>query len=143
MKPIEGQITIEEYLTQRPKLVLGGCTVCICKNCLYWWSSRCPHGKCWDDYRAIINPYDRAHPDEPPRKWWSDWDKPGEQARWCRGGVNYPIYYCADFIKYKGQQVKTCLKSNVSVFQDGYIGCDIIKSVGCEKCYEEFCEKED
>ena len=44
-------------------------------------------------------------------------------------------------VKYKGQQVKECLKENVSVFQDGYIRCGLVENLGCEKCYKEFEEK--
>ena len=73
--------------------------------------------------------------------WWSNWNKPGEQAHWCRGGTFYPTYTCKHFVKYKGQQVKTCLKYNVSVFQDGYIECGLVDTLGCEKCYEEFEKK--
>ena len=87
------------------------------------------------------NRMEQAHPDQPPRKWWSDWNKPGEQAHWCRGGTFYLTYTCKHFVKYKGQQVKTCLKYNVSVFQDGYIECGLVDTLGCEKCYEEFEKK--
>lgn len=135
---VEGQINLEEWKQSINHKVYAGCTGCICRRCLYWWSSRCPYGECWDDHRAIIDPYDKAHPDQPLRTAWSNWNKPGEQAYWCRGGENYPIHYCKHFVKYKGQQVKTCLKANVSIFQDGYISCSIIDSVGCGKCYEEF-----
>lgn len=134
-----GQITLEGYLKERDRPTWG--CECICKNCLYWWSSRCPYGKCYDDQRAIENPYDKAHPDKSPRIGWSNWNKPGEQAHWCRGGIFYPTSYCEYFVKYKGQQVKTCLKENVSVFQDGYIRCGLVESIGCEKCYAEFEEK--
>lgn len=33
------------------------------------------------------------------------------------------IPHCEHFVKHTGQQVKECLKANVSVFQDGYIQC--------------------
>lgn len=137
------QITLEEYLKDIPRLVLGGCIGCACENCLYWWSDRCPYGKCWDDYRAKADPYDKAHPNEPPRTGWSYWNKPGEQAHWCRGGTFYPNPYCQNFEKYKGQQVKTCLMENVSVFQDGYIKCGIVDTAGCEECYRRFEKKEE
>lgn len=134
---MKGQINFENYL-QSLKSQLSICGNCICRNCLYWWSHRCPHGGCYDDLRAKENPYDKAHPNEPPRTMWSYWNRPGEQAHWCRGGIFYPVRYCENFVKYKGQQVKTCLKTNVSVFQDGYIDCSIIDTIGCERCYEEF-----
>ena len=75
----EGQVTLEEYMQQRKEFVFAGCFRCCCRNCLYWWSQRCPYGECWDDHRAKAEPYDQAHPDQPPRTEWSDWDKPGEQ----------------------------------------------------------------
>lgn len=139
MKKIEGQLTIEEYQKSRKKNT-NGCQ-CICKNCLYWWSSRCPYGKCYDDYRAETEPYDKEHPGRPPRKQWSNWNKPGEQAHWCRGGIFYTAYYCEHFVKYKGQQVRECIKANVSVFQDGHISCNMIDCYGCERCYAELEEK--
>lgn len=138
MKNAENQLTINEWVNSRKKTNLGGCSGCICINCLYWWSMRCLYGECWDDHRAKTDPYDVAHPDKPPRTWWSNWNKQGEQAHWCRGGNNYLNYYCEHFVKYKGQKVKHCLKAAVSVFQDGYMDCSIIDSVGCERCYEEF-----
>ena len=132
----DGQITLDDYLETRKKIEYGGCGNCVCRSCLYWWSERCPHGDCYDDLRALENPYDKAHPDKPPRTWWSDWNKPGEQAYWCRGGNNYPVYYCPNFVKYKGQQVKHCLYAAVGIFQDGYISCSLVDTVGCEQCYE-------
>ena len=133
-----GQISLKEWERSFNHKTFVGCESCVCRHCLFWWSSRCRYGECWDDHRAIIDPYDKAHPDQPLWKLWSNWDKLGEQAHWCRGGITYPIHYCKSFVKYKDQQVKTCLKANVSIFQDGYIDCSIIDSVGCEKCYEEF-----
>ena len=105
-------------MQQRNRCKVGGCTGCCCRNCMFWWSQRCPYGGCFDDFRAQQDPYDRAH--------------------WCRGGVFFPIYACEHYVKYKGQQVKTCLKSNVSIFQDGYIECSLIDALGCEACYKEF-----
>lgn len=140
---IPGQIELEDYLRQEyPDLTWGGCGKCDCMTCLYWWSERCPYGSCWDDHRAQVNPYDAAHPLEPPRTEWSNWNKPGEQAHWCRGGENYPMYEeCSYYVRYEGQRVKECLKANVAIFQDGYIGCDIINTFGCRRCYKEWEEK--
>ena len=139
---IPGQIELKDYLRwEYPEWTWGGCGKCACRACLYWWSQRCPYGGCWDDHRADVDPYDRAHPEEPPRTWWSDWNKPGEQAHWCRGGNNYPVYYCPYFVKYLGQKVKHCLKENVSIFQDGYILCGLVENFGCERCYKEWEEK--
>lgn len=134
---IEGQMSLSD-LPNEPELSLL-CKPCICNSCLYWWSGRCPYGGCYDDLRARENPYDKAHPDKPPRKIWSDWNKPGEQAHWCRGGSFYPSHWCWDYVKYEGQQVRTCLECNVSVFQDGYIRCGF--PTGCEECYRRFEEK--
>ena len=139
-RAVTGQISMEEYLQSRRK-IFPTCGDCVCRKCLYWWSSRCPYGGCWDDYRAEADPYDVAHPNQPPRKWWSNWDKSGEQAHWCRGGDLYPISYCPHFVKYQGQVVKHCLIANVSVFQDGYIGCEIVDSIGCQECYKRFLER--
>lgn len=81
---MEGQINLKEWQKSINHKVYAGCSGCACRNCLYWWSSRCPYGECWDDHRAIIDPYDKAHPDQPLRTAWSNWNKPGEQAYWCR-----------------------------------------------------------
>lgn len=117
---------------------LGHCSECVCDSCLYWWSLRCPHGRCFDDYRATKEPYPG-----PVRKQWTDWDKPGEQAHWCRGGAFYPVRQCDHYISYQRDEaiVRTCLEANVVVFQDGYIWCSIIDCVGCEECYRRFEEK--
>lgn len=140
MKQIEGQMEISGYISDI-KISSLGCMECICKKCLYWWSGRCPYGGCHDDRRARENPYDKDHPDRPPRTAWSDWNKPGEQAHWCRGGTFYPIQYCEKFVKYKGCEVKWCLESNVRVYQDGYIVCSLVDGVGCKKCYGRFLGK--
>ena len=136
-----GQLTISDYLQARDNERFKHCSQCVCQNCLYWWSGRCPFGGCYDDNRAKIDPYDKAHPDKPPRTAWSNWDKPGEQAHWCRGGALYPTTYCEHFIKYQGCQVKECLKCNVAVYQDGYIDCSLVDTLGCTECYQEFMEK--
>lgn len=135
---IEGQITFDEYLKSKRKR-FPGCDDCICRSCLYWWSSRCPYGKCYDDYRAEAEPYDKAHPKEPPRTGWSDWKT--QQAYWCRGGEFYPVSCCDHFVKYKGCQVKECLEAPVAVFQDGYIQCDMEDIRGCQWCYERLEER--
>lgn len=141
MKQISGQQDIFTYIKERNRPTEGGCGPCICLKYLYWWSCRCPYGECWDDYRAKADPYDKAHPDKPPRTGWSNWRT--NQAYWCRGGTFYPVYYCEHFVKYKGQQVKWCLDCNVSVFQDGYILCSLVESVGCQECYRRFLEREE
>ena len=120
------QMSISEYLQARDNVRFKHCGQRVCRNCLYWWSGRCPYGACFDDHRAETDPYDKAHPDEPPRMWWSHWNKPGEQA------------HCPGFTKYKGCQVKECLKCNVAVYQDGYIACSLVDTLGCTACYQEF-----
>ena len=118
-----------------------GCDKCWCRSCLYWWSDRCPYGGCYDDLRAVEKPYDKAHPSEPPRKGWTNWKE--DQAYWCRGGATYPQQRCPHYAKYKGSTVKSCLFSNVQIFQDGYIQCSIIDNIGCEECYRMFEKKEE
>lgn len=106
---MEGQITIDEYLIHQRSVT--HCGVCVCRNCMLWWSQRCPYGECYDDYRVVTAPYDKAHSDETPKTQWSNWNEPREQAHWCRGGMFYPVRCCEHFVKYKGQQVKECLKA--------------------------------
>lgn len=120
---------------------MSGCEDCICRGCLYWWSERCPYGRCYDDHRAEADPYDAAHPDEPPRAMWSHWET--QQAYWCRGGISYPVSHCGHFVEYKGQQVKECLRARVIVFQDGYIQCSLVDTIGCQECYIGFEEKQE
>ena len=73
---------------------------------------------------------------------WSDWNKPGEQAHWCRGGFTYICEKCDQYVHYEGQTIKKCLLENVGVFQDGYILCGLVDTWGCEECYKRFLEKE-
>ena len=136
------QMSISEYLQARDNVRFKHCGQCVCQNCLYWWSGRCPFGGCYDDHRVEIDPYDKAHPSRPLRTAWSNWDKPGEQAHWCRGGIFYPVHYCQHFVKYNEEQhmVKDCLKAVVDVFQDGYIYCSLVDTLGCTECYKEFME---
>ena len=117
----------------------GWCSECVCDTCLYWWSMRCPlGGRCFDDYRAKVEPFPG-----PVRKMWTDWDKPGEQAHWCRGGTCYPVKACEHYVAYERDKtyVKTCLDANVTVFQDGHMWCSIVDTVGCEECYRRFEER--
>lgn len=131
---MDGQLTIWDG---QPKLSVPGCGDCMCKQCLYFWSDRCPYGSCWDDERARRNPYDAAHPGEPPRTGWSNWRR--DQAYWCRGGVFYPtLWGCPHYVRYDGSQVRECLRCNVQVYQDGYIVCSLVDTVGCEACYVEW-----
>ena len=119
----------------------GGCDKCLCRNCLYWWSGRCPYGGCYDDLRAKENPYDKAHPNEPPRDWWSNWRE--DQAHWCRGGIFYSQHICTAFIRYEGSKIQECFGAPVQVFQDGHIRCSLVDTVGCEACMERFEAKEE
>ena len=111
---------------------------CICEKCLYHWSGRCPYGGCYDDLRAIENPYDKAHLGKPPRTSWTDWKE--DQAYWCRGGIFYQTQECDKFEEYVHSKhiVKECLKSIIDVFQDGYIRCSLVELIGCEECMRQF-----
>lgn len=134
MKQVEGQIDLFNYVKERDSRTIKHCGQCVCDNCLYWWSHRCPYGDCYDDIRAKENPYDKAHPDKSPRKMWSNWNKPGEQAHWCRGGMFYPTKYCEHFVKYKGSTVEDCVDAPMQIFQDGYIICSLKETIGCDEC---------
>ena len=128
MKQMDGQIDIFEYLSERS--IFMHCGHCVCSKCLYQESGRCPYGCCFDDKRAR----DKAHPNRPPRTTWSNWNKPGEQAYWCRGGLFYPTRYCENFVKYESSVVEECIDCNIQVFQDGYVRCSLKETVGCEAC---------
>ncbi len=141
-KCMTGQISISDYLASMPDVVSAGCGECICQKCLYYHSDRCSYGHCYDDKRAKDNPYDKAHPDRPPRTVWSNWNKPGEQAHWCRGGTFYPLYSkCEHFVKYTGVRVEECIWANILVYQDGYRECSLVDVFGCETCYDHLMEK--
>lgn len=110
---------------------------CACRYCLYWWSSRCPYGECYDDHRAVADPYTDHYPE---RHSWSDSHNPGEQAHWCRGSAFYPADDCPEFVQYTGQNIETCYRSNIQVFQDGYRICSSMVKGSCEKCLQEMAE---
>lgn len=116
--------------------IYGGCHKCICDTCLMWWSSRCPYGGCYDDHRAEVNPYDKAHPGKPPRTQWTDWKT--DQAFWCRGGIFYPAVWCEHYVRYQGSRTETCLGCNVQRFQDGYVRCFLGEPPPCHQCWERF-----
>lgn len=123
------------------KVTIGGCNGCICQNCLYYWSCRCPHGKCYDNKRAIDMPFDKTFPERPPRTGWSNWKT--DQAYWCRGGINYPTDQCEQYVEYAGSTVQHCLLAMVQIFQDGYISCSLVETLGCKECYQRFIEKQE
>lgn len=112
-----------------------GCSDCLCMYCLYWWSARCPYGGCWDDWRAIHDPWKGEI-----RKFWSNWNKPGEQEHWCRGGALYPADECPEFVQYDGQKIEDCHRSSIQTFQDGYRICPMMTNGTCEQCLKEMTE---
>lgn len=116
---------------------LGGCGPCICKDCMRWWQGKCPHGGCYDELRAKTEPWEG-----PVRKGWTDWDLPGEQAHWCRGGVFYPAESCGDHLKYQEPVVRYCLTEAVTQWADGTIICGMADSIGCAECMRRFEERE-
>ena len=118
------QVTMSEYLKTRYGS-FPHCGSCVCPKCLYWWSGRCPEGECYDDKRAKEDPYDKAFPQRSPRTQWSNWNLPGEQAHWCRGGNFYPVSYCERFVKYQGSEIEDCIRAPVQYFQDGYLKCTL------------------
>lgn len=120
-------------------MTVAGCSSCICRECMLWWSSRCPYGGCFDDRRAKQQPYDAAHPDEPPRTSWTEWKN--DQAHWCRGGVFYPAETCEHFVKGIAAKVRSCLLANISEWPDGYIDCPIVENTGCEECYRRYLQQ--
>ena len=124
-----------------PKLSVGGCGACVCKGCMRQWQGRCPYGRCFDDVRAKNMPYDKAHPGV-IRKQWSEWNKPGEQEHWCRGGAFYPTTMCDNYVKYQKPVVKECLEALVTVWPDGYIDCSLVSTIGCESCMKRWEEKQ-
>lgn len=131
---MQGQISLNEWQEKIHQTYSWTCRDCICKRCLYWWSSRCPYGGCYDDLRAKEHPYDKAHPGEATRNAWSNWNKPGEQAHWCRGGTFYITTQCDHYVRYQGQTVEHCVYETISIFQDGYIGCGTKERIGCDAC---------
>lgn len=112
------------------------CTECVCRRCMRWWQGRCPWGACFDDLRAKVDPWAG-----PVRKTWSDWDKPGEQAHWCRGGVTHPVDRCLKFVSYRAPVVLDCIDAVVQKWPDGTIDCSLVDSVGCEECMRKFEER--
>ena len=116
------------------------CSSCICRNCLYWWSGRCPYGRCYDDHRTQADPYDQAYPGQPPRTGWSDWKT--DQAHWCRGGALYPAHQCDHYEKIEAEKttVRERLEAIVAVYQDGYVECSLVETLGCAECYRRWCD---
>ncbi len=117
---------------------MTGCSECLCRACLLWWSERCPFGGCWDDHRALVSPFPG-----PERRTWTNWDKPGEQAHWCRGGFFYPADACPEFRPYEPPVVQVCLLESVLKWPDGYIQCGLVETQGCRKCWERTFGKEE
>ena len=39
------------------------------------------------------------------------------------------------FVEYTGSKVKQCILATVEIYQDGYMHCPIINSLGCDYCY--------
>lgn len=124
-----------------PKPSIGGCGDCICKDCMRWCQSKCPFGACRDDWRATVNPYDAAHGGV-IRKQWSDWNKPGEQAHWCRGGICYPAHICEHYVQYQKPDVQYCLNATVTKWADGTIICSLVDAIGCEECMRRWEERQ-
>lgn len=135
-----GQISLEQYYGQTEVFSIL-CKYCLCERCLYYWSKRCPYGECYDDFRAKERPYNKAHPNKPPRKGWTTWET--DQAYWCRGGSFYYTLNCPHFVKYQHEKTRvvSCLEAMVDIYQDGYMECCLVDDVGCEECYRRFSER--
>lgn len=133
-KCIKGQLSMFDT----PQPVLHCDKGCVCKSCLMWWSGRCPYGGCYDHHRADVLPYDKEHPNDPPRTGWSNWRE--DQAYWCRGGAFYAAFYCEHYVKYQGSNVSDCLGAVVQRFQDGFMRCGLGEVIDCESCYKRFLE---
>lgn len=118
---------------------MTSCKDCICASCLKYEEGQCHYGDCYDDYRVAFQPW--CMNNAGTRKSWSNWNRKDEQKHWCRGGVFYPAERCDKYIKYTGCSVQECLKAVVHKYQDGFIKCPIIENFGCDKCYQEFCER--
>ena len=111
----------------------------MCRTCLMYRSQRCPMGGCWDDERARREPYPR----DDRRAMWTDHDKPGEGAHWCRGGMFYSLTdarMCPRYVAYDPDRhaVRDCLEGVVETYQDGYVKCSLIDVTGCEECMRRF-----
>lgn len=89
----------DEESSEPEEKTVGGCGSCICRECELWWGNHCPHGNCYDNYRAKVRPYDVNHPNKPLRTGWTNWPK--EQAYWCRGGVFYPCKSCEHYVPHE------------------------------------------
>ena len=120
---------------------MSNCSKCICNNCFHRQRKNCPYGLCYDDKRAVEQPYQINFVND--YRNWSDINKPMERNHWCRNGIFYPVNKCSEFVMFKGVIVKECLKANVCIYQDGYISCSLIEGYGCENCYKEFMKKEE
>lgn len=115
--------------------MIGGCGTCACIGCLKYRAGTCPRGGCYDEWRAEHQPWPG-----PERRQWTNWDAPGEQAHWCRGGRFYPAEACDDFMKYDDREhrVKECFGQVVEVFQDGTVKCGFVNLMGCEECIRRY-----
>lgn len=132
---MDGQISLFSYMSGLTQ-TSGTCSNCICSKCLFYASGRCFYGYCFDDLRAVNNPYPLLHPNEPPRRAWSNWSKIGEQEHWCRGGIFYPSYYCDNFVKFEGMEIQECVRCNILIYQDGFVSCPLKSTIGCDACID-------
>lgn len=101
------------------------CGRCICKQCLYYASGRCPHGACYDSLRAKVYP------------------RSTEQVNWCKGGVFYQSHHCNEFVQFSGCRVVECLQAVVIKYQDNHIQCPLVDTVGCEECMTSWQRQQD
>lgn len=131
MNADDGQISIFDM--EPVGVRIGGCGGCVCTDCMKRWQMSCPYGECFDDYRAEMKPYDAAHPGV-VRKGWSHWNKPKEQAHWCRGGDFFLALFCEKYTPYIKPRIMECLNAPVTVWADGRIDCALVDAWGCEEC---------
>ena len=47
---------------------------------------------------------------------------------------------CPEFVQYTGQNIESCYRSGIQVFQDGYRICSSMVNGSCEKCLREMAE---
>jgi hypothetical protein len=128
----------------------------ICGNCGYYEAGEYSHGICTNEQitphpKGVIIDGEKTYIDS--KECFSGahacgkFVKKEEPKKNCYHCLYHESHRCRNqnscpegmkYIKYTGSSVKQCLCATTEVYQDGYIHCPILESIGCKECMEKF-----
>ena len=126
----------------------------VCGNCRYYGAGEYSYGICTNEQvkthtKGVIENGEKVFVDS--KEYWggahacSKFVKKEEKN--CYHCLYHESFRCCNekscpegmsYIEYTGSLVKQCIYATTEVYQDGYIHCPVLDSIGCKVCMERF-----